>query len=50
MVAAMILIGLAGGLTAFGLAAWRWGVDSTDAMIVLNRDGRRMCRGVNADD
>jgi hypothetical protein len=42
MTGAMILIGLLGGLGAFGLAAWRWGTDTTDAFVILDRDGRRL--------
>ena len=36
MVGAIILIVLLVGLVAFDLAAWRWGVDTTDAF--SNRD------------
>ncbi len=38
MVGLLILIGLLVMLIAFDLAVWRWGVDSTDALISLDYD------------
>ena len=37
MAGMLILLGLLVALIAFDLAAWRWGVDSTDAYTNLDR-------------
>ena len=37
MAGMLILMGLLVALIAFDLAAWRWGVDSTDAFTNLER-------------
>ena len=43
MAGTLILLGLLVALIAFDLAAWHWGVDSTDAYTNLNRLQSPIC-------